>query len=516
MKTRSGLQSFLIPSIADFFFALLLLFLSLVQGQKLLHDGDTGYHVAIGDYILDNLSIPKADLFRHISPPIPWTPHEWLSEVVMALIHRMGGLTGVVVFSAILIALTYYLLFRMLRSSSYHILLVVLVTVLVITCSDIHWLARPHLFTLLLTVCWYYLLERLQQGSPRAWYLLPLLMVLWVNLHGGYVIGFILLGIYLCANLYSLNATAGEDRAVIAARLRFLSTALLLSLLAAICNPSGYRVLLVPVMLLRDSYMTNNVLEYLSPNFHETLIFKYVLLGMLLVFALSRQRATPIETLLVIFFTNMALYSARHIPLFAIIVAPIIVRHAAPLLEELPACLVSFISRREQNLVAVDSSARGFVWPALSVVMVIALAARGTISWSFDASKKPLAAIEFLQREHVNGNMFNNDEFGDFLIYRASSEYKVFYDGRMDMDGPCRLKEYAKVVNLQSGWEKVFDDYGITWVFFDADSLLSRTLLASREWQLLYSDKVASILVKKIPQYQYLLEKYPDVKPSGK
>ena len=110
--------SFLIPSIADFLFLAIFLHISLNVGKSLLGDGDTGYHIRAGEYILNTLSIPRYDMFSYLSPPLPWTAHEWLSEVIMAIIHRSFGLTGIVIFFAFLIALASYLLFKIISSDN--------------------------------------------------------------------------------------------------------------------------------------------------------------------------------------------------------------------------------------------------------------------------------------------------------------------------------------------------------------------------------------------------------------
>ena len=122
-------------------------------------------------------------------------------------------------------------------------------------------------------------------------------------------------------------------------------------------------------------------------------------------------------------------------------------------------------------------------------------------------------AVEFLKKEHLNGNMFNNDEFGDYIIYSAYRQYKVFIDGRLDMYGPARSKEYSEVILHRPGWEKILKKYDIKWIIFNAESIFSTFLLANSEWRLIYSDKVANIFVKNIPENQYLISKYGSVRP---
>ena len=132
---------------------------------------------------------------------------------------------------------------------------------------------------------------------------------------------------------------------------------------------------------------------------------------------------------------------------------------------------------------------------------------------NFDPEKKPIAASKFLEQEHIKGNMFNMDEFGDYIIYRNYPSYKVFFDGRNDMYGVERFREYIKVVNFEPGWEKVLEKYDIDWIIFDSSSALSRYLIQNKDWRLIYADKVANIFLKNIPEYHKLIQKYRHVKP---
>jgi hypothetical protein len=121
--------------------------------------------------------------------------------------------------------------------------------------------------------------------------------------------------------------------------------------------------------------------------------------------------------------------------------------------------------------------------------------------------------VQFIQKEKIPGNMYNNDEFGDYIIYAAWPEYRVFFDGRSDMYGVEIMKEYFKVMGFKPGWETVLQKYGIDWIIFNNKSALSRFLLERSDWKLIYSDKVANIFVRRSPVNQPLIDKYPDVKP---
>src|SRR6516225_10901411 len=107
MPQGKKVATFFIPSIADILFLSVFLYLAFYAGKGLLNDADTGWHIRVGDYILNTLSVPRHDIFSFITPPIPWTAHEWLAEVIMSLIHRGFGLTGIALFFSFAIALVY-------------------------------------------------------------------------------------------------------------------------------------------------------------------------------------------------------------------------------------------------------------------------------------------------------------------------------------------------------------------------------------------------------------------------
>ena len=94
----NGKPRFWLPSLADLFFSCAFLRLTFSSDTWLLSDADTGYHIRTGEYILHNFTVPMYDIFSYIAPPLPWVAHEWLSEVIMALVHKVAGLTGVVIF----------------------------------------------------------------------------------------------------------------------------------------------------------------------------------------------------------------------------------------------------------------------------------------------------------------------------------------------------------------------------------------------------------------------------------
>ena len=516
-RSRNTTLSAALPSIGDVIFLSLIFVLALNIGQGLLYDGDTGYHIRTGELILQTWQVPKVDPYSFHQPALPWTAHEWLSELVMAGIFRWLGLTGIVVFFAILLTVTHWLLYQSLRSRSNDILLCVLVTLLATAASSSHWLARPHAFSLLFAVIWCRCLDRFQYDFKNTLIYLPLLMLFWVNFHGAYMVGLVLLAVYLLGNVfYTIVNTRNSDARH---KVKRLAIAFMATLAVCLVNPSGAEILWFPFRLTSDRFIMDRVTEFLSPNFHEVLPFKYMLLATIGALALSRCALNIIEATLVVLLSYMALYSARHVSLFAIVVAPILLKSLESILVGLPENLYRVYQRRVANLLALERNLKSRCWPIAGVLLIISFAATGVIQYEFDEKKFPVAAVDFLKKEHVAGNMFNNDEYGDYMIFAAWPGYRVFMDGRSDMYGERFGSDYLRVANAYLGWKEILEKYNITWVLFDTDSALTAALLEQRDWQAIYSDNTATVFVKNVPIHAALLQKYSSItvlnKPPG-
>jgi hypothetical protein len=404
----------------------------------------------------------------------------------------------------------------MLESYQTDILFSTAIGMLVLTASQIHWLARPHIFSFLLMITFQYLLESWRLGRRNQLCLLPWLMLLWVNLHGGFLGGFLLLGAYLIGKLATLAGTPAGQRGASYREVKLLAATILACLAASLCNPQGYHILLFPFKLVSNSFLMDHICEFLSPDFHHWMPFKYLLLVLFTIFALSKKSIEVTELLLILIFTNMALYSSRYIPLFALVTAPILTCRADEVGPLLGVKVAGFLQKRSAKVKAIHVQTTGYLWPAVAVVVIAGACYSGRFPHQFDARIKAVAAGEFLMRERITGNMFNDDEIGDYLIYRDYPAYKVFFDGRSDMYGTDILKKYYKIINFEPGWEALLNQYGISWIIFDSDSKFSRYLLKESNWKLIYSDRVASIFVKKLPKYRLLIEKYRNAVPYSR
>ena len=524
MKERRY-SDWVMPSIADILF-LSFFFKLLSNGDNLLNDGDTGWHIVTGESILRTFKIPFADPYSHTAPGMPWTTHEWLAEVIFGLFHRQMGLNGVVLVSSAVISLTFFFLYLFMLHRKINAIVAVSFTILGAFASSLHWLARPHIFSLAFTLAFVVILEMYQRVKVNHLKLLPLLMMVWVNLHGGYILGLILVLFYAFGNL--LSFISGRERNDASKRAcKALGVAAVFTLLATFVNPHGPSILLFPFHLIGREFIMNNVVEWLSPDFHQYRLFELMLLLFITTLTLSRRKPDLIEGSVALLLTSMSLYSVRYIPLFAIVVTPMVAARGEGVVNYLAGKLSSIrfvvaargvFSGISENVIALEGRFRRHLWIYAAIGACTLITLNGgrlgkaqIMAYKHDKAKFPVDAVDFALSNQITGNMFNNDRWVGYIIYRSYPEYKVFQDGRSDMYGVFLLEEYMKVAGAHLDYEDVVDKYGVTWVIFNANSPICQILAASGKWKLVYADTTANILLKDIPENGALIEKYKGV-----
>jgi hypothetical protein len=333
------------------------------------------------------------------------------------------------------------------------------------------------------------------------------LILLWVNLHGGFISGFILMLIYLVGNSAKFLLSRNEGRGFYRQKAKVLTVTFFICVLVSLINPYGLDMVLYPFQLISQKLIMDHMAEFQSPNFHHLLLlpFNYFLLLMILVIGILKKSLDVIEILLIIVFVNMALFSQRFIPLFCVVASPILVRNVEWMLRRLNSRFVDVFQKRSDDILLTDASAKGYLWLVVGIVIITLSVATNRIEHKFDESRKPVEAVNFLKKASLKGNMFNDDEFGDYIIYSAYPRYKVFIDSRVDMYGVDQFRDYLTMVYFKPGWEKIIEKYEIHWVILNSDSILSRYLKEREDWRLIYSDGVANIFLRRIGENQDIL-----------
>lgn len=466
--------------------------LAIVAGFFLVQtDPDYWWHVRTGQYIYDTRTIPRVDIYSHTAAGWPWTSHEWLTELLLYLVERRFGYVGNIVLFGLGVALTALAIYATCRRRGLGepgaALLVVWCLAMLLPMLNV----RPQLVTMLLLAVCALLLTQYKQGCRRAIWALPPLLALWVNLHGGYVIGLVLLGLTIAGEAIA------RARRQEAAPLAPLLTVTALSTLALLLNPHGLEALRYPLTYVgAGNASMQYVQEWQSPNFHQPLFLTFAAsLLLALVLGLGRRPLGATEVLWALVFALMALRSMRHVALYAIVVTPLV---GARLQSEIPYLRRSLLAWRRSVLLGLLA----LLWllPALAVLGPMAgpeQRSRLQRGPEPGANGYPVGAVEYLRRHDLGGNLLNEYAWGGYLIYQLYPRQRVFIDGRADPYGDALVIRFRNVTLLRPHWRQTLDEYDVRLVLVAKESPLAVALRDDRGWREVYTGAVEGLFVRQ-------------------
>ncbi|MBV8050137.1 MAG: hypothetical protein JOZ80_03040 [Acidobacteriaceae bacterium] len=510
---KNSTARFIIPSVADLLFIALALALSYgAMGRVLLRDSDIGWHIRDGEQILLTHHIPHTDTFSSTMIAHTWYAWEWLYDLLIAGIHHVAGLNGVVFFTAILIAATFALVLRVTLRRGGNLPCSLFLLVLALGASSVHFLTRPHVLTWLFTVIWFDLLDDSASSykAGKRLYWLPMLMILWVNLHGGFALGFSLLAIYLIGGgiEYSIY-TSQRDQ--IASWLRHLTGITVVTIAASFVNPYGYHLHVHVYRYLSDRFLMNQIIEFRSPDFHSAAqqCFAILLISTCISLASTRQKLSPSRLLVLLFAGYSGLYATRNLPtsslLMTLVLAPVL---SATLSKAATSAWVAFWLRqlfsrltsfgfRMQEL---ETNLRGHILVAVVLALGIwscvhhgQLASTQLINAQFDEKRFPVVAADYISRHDIRQPIFSLDYWGGYLIYRLYPDTKVVLDDRHDLYGDQFIKNYLKIVLVQPSFAQELDQMNVEWVLVPRWSSLANVLRLMPNWTEVHGDGTAAL-----------------------
>jgi len=513
----SGWIRFLLPSVTDLLFILLLFSLTIgALAPRLLGDAGTGWHIRNGDLILQTTTITRADPFSATMNGERWYAWEWLFDVAVARIHQCAGLNGVVFFAALIIAtaFAFTFVFSLRRGGSLPVTLVLLV--LALGASAIHLFARPHVFSWLLAVIWLQSLDSSECADDPAKYRkliwLPVLMLFWVNVHGGFLLGLVLCGIYLIAGSVRLwRAKDFVERQRIRGWISRLSAFSAVSFFVGLINPFGYKLYTHVYQYLSDRFLMNHIDEFRSPDFHGLAqqCFAALLLIAIVTVAVAGRKLRTSDLFVLIFAVYSGLYASRNLPISSLLMTLIL----APLLSQaltseaengsMPSRtrrFLSTINAFSARMARAESGLRGHLWPAMAVIAGLFLVTQPgklgpneIMHAQFDAKRFPVAAVNAIQQRGIQEPIFSEDYWGGYLIFRLYPQNRVFVDDRHDFYGDAFLKRYLKIIHVEPGWETALKEMNPNYVLLTKKSTLTNILKEVPQWKVVYEDETATL-----------------------
>lgn len=485
---------------------------------------DLWWHLTAGDYILDRLAVPRVDIFSYTAAGRPWIYHSWLGGVLLQLVNLVWGLVGLVFFRSVVMSASLLIMWNAARKRGVGAGLAALLSLAVAFQLQPRALTRPYMFSFLLFGLFFYELQvvfsahgreamgagenvgknRYLFGEDGRLIILPVLMFLWANLHGGFPVGLLLVGSFGAAEMVRVRAGTKRHywRALLfgnpGGRFQAYLVSGVFCLAATMLNPHGAAVLTYPVRLFQEVESLHRIHEWQPTELSVEFGTFWVLIGMS-VFCLLSTFARAVKTgrgskhmgqimldlLLVGGFGLMAIRSVRNVAWFLLVVPPVLGFHLG-------------FGRRLAKLQA--GKARSIFYGTVAVVVAFGLAgwhASGAIcGWSIMQDRLPVRACRYLKTTTVPGRVYNVYEWGGYLIWQQWPRRRVFIDGRCLVYGDEIIGEAMDVAHGKEGWRGILSRYGVQTILIRHGARDSQHFFAEGEWECVYWDDTALIAVR--------------------
>jgi len=503
------------PSIPAISFVIWWIVPTILFPTRLLNaDGDLLRHIGHGEWMLRHHSLIHADPFSFTRSGQPFVGFEYGSQLIYALVHRAAGLAGVAIVAGLLIAVAYALLARFLLSRGTDPLLSYLTIVAAAVLGAFHWAARPHLFTLVAVVVLMFLLESTVDGrrstgsknppvtprhstlDPRPLWALPLFAI-WANLHGGFVFGLVLIGIYFTGHL--LEYVLNNDRLAERQEMNYFARLFGFGFLGTLLNPHFLALHRHVLGLFGQPFLLDNTNEFMSPDFHHLFgkILLGALLGMIALLACLPRRPHAAHLLTLLAMTYFVLTAQRNIQLFGVTAVPIMAMLLDTHWRGLPDWRgIRTVFQRDAPLGRTTPYVLAMV--ALFGFLAVGsgqIAGKQVIPNAVSAEVFPVAVVRQARAEQLQGRIYHSFIWGGYLIY-AWPEQKVFIDGGTDFYGTDLLKNYMAIGGLAPGWRDSLTQWNISLALVQPGSSLAHELLREPGWRLHDCDATAALLQK--------------------
>jgi hypothetical protein len=464
-------------------------------------DSDTWWHLRAGKTITEQRAVLDHDPFSLTRQGEEWKYPGWLAEVFIYGAFSALGLPGLNLLTALAVAAAFLMLWPLMEGQ---LLLRSVILLLAATTSAVYWSARPQIFSFTLTAAFLLILERERRSESRLLWLLPVLMTVWGNLHGGFVIGFILIALYLAGWVVTIVLKWNQEGQSLRTlwfeyrgRILRLTGVGLLSAVFIGFNPHGYTMLAYPFKTVSIGVLRSYIQEWQSPDFHQLQVLPFLAMMILnlVAFGNTKRAIEPVEMLSALTFNTMALLASRNIALYALVDAPILVRHLDSMLARIRWSKRS--SRQIPHKIA----------RMINVLLVLVLLIPAIIKIMIPLAPKtnaeavrelyPQAAVEYILGSDVPGPIFNSYNWGAYVIWELYPRYLSFVDGRTDLFDDDVLEQYLSVWRGDDEWQGVLDQWGIATVMIEPQAPLRLRLEANMDWSKIYQDQQAVIFTRQ-------------------
>lgn len=469
-----------------------------IMAARMPQDTDFWWHIRAGELTWQTGRPLVTDQFTFTRGGQPWVNHSWLSEVIYYLFYKTGGFHGVSLLVALLAAASMMLIYAQLTGPA---VLKAAVIVLASTVAAPVWTPRPQLISQVLFAGLYLILHHYRSGRFDCLWLLPILFLAWSNLHAGYSLGFLLLGVFIIGELLNRVVHPGADRGIAWRDLRKLILWSLVCVPVVLINPNGLVTWIIPFNTM-DVAMRATIDEWASPDFHQLFLqpFLWMLFAFLAAVGLAGRKMDMVDLLGVIGFAYLAFLAKRNLVIFALFTAPALARYLWAAVcawkEERAGRNINMSSGRISiSPRPVRPALRRAVNYTLILVLVIAAIVKLVMANQAEMVEKatrdyfPDGAVQFLLNGQPPGNIFNSYGWGGYLEWHLH-DFPVFIDGRTDLFGDAFIGAWLNTMRAGEGWQDTFSTWDIQYCLIEPYSPLASALVETGA-VVLYQDQTS-------------------------
>jgi hypothetical protein len=455
-------------------------------------DNDLWWLLKTGEHMVATRTFPTTDPFTWTAQGLPWINHTWGFELILYGTYTLAGLSGLVLLPVLAALATFGVMYRTLRRGGTPRPWALILLALAALITKGFWAPRPQIVTYLALAILWAILQDYREGRSDRLNWLPLLMVLWVNLHGGFFLGLAVLWLVLAGEALDRLFDPRGDAASAAPLGRLAGVAVACALFALV-NPFHVAALTFPLRVAADATAKDFIIEWFSPAFQhpELRLFEGLLLFLLAAQPAARRLSRLADVVVLLAFIHITLDATRNIPPFVIVLAPVAGSLGTAVWDRLGEARRAMPRARAAALAAL-ALVVGLAWfrDAGPRLPVLALPRWGV------AGGFPAGAAEFLRQNPLPGAMFNDYGWGGYLTWKLHPGYRVFIDGRIAIFPVDVREDFVTVNNAEPGWQEVLDRRGIGLIVIRAGTALS-TVLREAGWAVRYQDPQAVVFQRR-------------------
>lgn len=505
-----------------------------------IRDSDFWWHLKTGEYISTTGDLPSTDPFAYTSlTKDPVNPESkrikfilrqyWLAQLIFYWVYSLFSFQGIILMRASILTLLIFLVYRSVRREGVGLYFsIALMVPAVLVFSSNFTGERPQLFSFLFSFLLIFLLEGFRIRSQRAddrtqkkadsrWYLVPLpvITLLWANMHGGFFVGNLIILGYLISELIKyLTRKFGTH--LPASSLKALGIMGILAVIVSFINPNGFNVVSILVELEQSRYK-ETIIEAMSPftigiHYADVALF-FLLLGLSgIILAMNFRKLDLTDVIFFSGLTFMGLNAVRFIPFFIPYAVLLIARYGMQTIDR--------SSLREKTAAIRNAAGVTVAFSLVALIIFMSVKYDIVVKSGVRQEKYPEGASNFLRENRIAGNMFNPYYWGGYLIWNLSPEYKVFIDGRSLIEDV--YFQYLNVFQAKSQsfggipeWKAVLKAYKVDFIItFSVDKFtgnlvpLIPALYHDPEWHLVYMDKISLVFLRQGTENQHFIDKF--------